>query len=188
MIIFLKHNQNTFSEFLKILFTYASQSEAICLMPSWQSYSHQARAVTQSSNTLQWRHNKRNGISNHQRLNCLVTHCSGTDQRKHQSPTSLVFVRGIHRWWVASPNNGPVPRKRFPFDDVIMRTHQRLWHSLATELTWGWVFFFCCPPFFRFSRDSWTALKLRSERSVFVWLGLFIWEIQQKKTTFASFK
>ena len=28
---------------------------------------------------------------------------SGTDGRKHQSSTSLVFVRGIHRWWVNSP-------------------------------------------------------------------------------------
>ena len=24
--------------------------------------------------------------------------CSGTDQRKHQSSASLIFVRGIHRW------------------------------------------------------------------------------------------
>ena len=26
------------------------------------------------------------------------TVCSVRDQRKHQSPASLVFVRGIHRW------------------------------------------------------------------------------------------
>ena len=29
---------------------------------------------------------------------------SGTDQRKHQSSASLVFVRGIHRWPVNSPH------------------------------------------------------------------------------------
>ena len=45
---------------------------------------------------------------------------SGTDQRKHQSSTSLAFVRGIHRWPVNSPHKGPVTRKMFPFDDVIM--------------------------------------------------------------------
>ena len=42
------------------------------------------------------------------------------DQRKHQSSASLMFVRGIHRWPVNSPHKGPVTRKMFPFDDVIM--------------------------------------------------------------------
>ena len=46
---------------------------------------------------------------------------SGADQRKHQSSASLAFVRGIHRWPVNSPHKWPVTRKRFPFDDVIMR-------------------------------------------------------------------
>ena len=47
--------------------------------------------------------------------------CSGADQRKHQSSTSLAFVRGIHRWPVNSPHKGPVTRKMFPFNDVIMK-------------------------------------------------------------------
>ena len=46
--------------------------------------------------------------------------CSGSDQRKHQSSASLAFVRGIHRWPVNSPHKGPVTRKMFPFEDVIM--------------------------------------------------------------------
>ena len=45
---------------------------------------------------------------------------SGSDQRKHQSSASLAFVRGIHRWPVNSPHKGPVTRKMFPVDDVIM--------------------------------------------------------------------
>ena len=45
---------------------------------------------------------------------------SGADQRKYQSSASLAFVRGIHRWPVNSPHKGPVTRKVFPFDDVIM--------------------------------------------------------------------
>ena len=45
---------------------------------------------------------------------------SGTHQRKHQSFTSLAFVRGIHRWPGNSPHKGPITRKMFPFDDVIM--------------------------------------------------------------------
>ena len=46
---------------------------------------------------------------------------SGADQRKHQSFASLALVRGIHLWPVNSPHKGPVTRKMFPFDYVIMR-------------------------------------------------------------------
>ena len=49
------------------------------------------------------------------------TVCPGADQRKHQSSASRACVWGIHRPPVNSPHRGPVTRKRFPFDDVIMR-------------------------------------------------------------------
>ena len=45
---------------------------------------------------------------------------SDADQRKHQSSASLAFVRGIHRGPVNSPHKGPITRKMFQFDDVIM--------------------------------------------------------------------
>ena len=45
---------------------------------------------------------------------------SGTDESKHQRSASLAFVWGIHRWPGNSPYKGPVTRKTFPFDDVIM--------------------------------------------------------------------
>ena len=47
--------------------------------------------------------------------------CSSVDQRKHQSSAPLAFVRRIHQWPVNSPHKGPVTRKMFPFDDVIMK-------------------------------------------------------------------
>ena len=50
--------------------------------------------------------------------------CSGADERKHKSSASPAFVRRIHRRPVNSPHKGPVTRKMFPFDYVIMR-HQR---------------------------------------------------------------
>ena len=71
-------------------------------------------------NSLQWRHNQCYGVSNHQRIDCFSTVCSRTDQRKHQSSMSLAFVRGIHRWPLNSPHKGPVTRKMFPFDDVML--------------------------------------------------------------------
>ena len=48
-----------------------------------------------------------------------LTVYSGTDE-KSQSSASLAFVRGIHRWPVNSPHKGPVTRKMFPIDDVIV--------------------------------------------------------------------
>ena len=45
---------------------------------------------------------------------------SGADQRKHQSPASMAFVRGIRRWPANSPHKGSATRKIFPFDDAIM--------------------------------------------------------------------
>ena len=47
--------------------------------------------------------------------------CSGPDQRKHQSSVSLTSVRGIHRQSMNYPHKGPVTRKMFSFDDVIMK-------------------------------------------------------------------
>ena len=72
--------------------------------------------------TLQWRHNEGDGAPNHRYLHCLFKRLfrHGTDQRKNQSFASLAFVWEIHRWPVNSPHKGPVTRKMFPFDDVIM--------------------------------------------------------------------
>ena len=72
------------------------------------------------SKSSRWRHNERDGVSNYRICIVCSAVCSGADQRKHQSSTSLAFVRGIHRWPVDSPHKGSVTRKIFPFDDVIM--------------------------------------------------------------------
>ena len=57
---------------------------------------------------------------------------SDADQRKHQSSASLAFVWGIHRGPVNSPHKGPVTRKMFPFDDVIMS----LWPCNSMSVNW----------------------------------------------------
>ena len=61
---------------------------------------------------------------------------SGADYRKHQISTSLAFVRGIHRWPVNSPHKGPVTRKMFPFDDVIMDSSS----AMSVDITFGSAF------------------------------------------------
>ena len=71
----------------------------------------------------------------------------GTDERKHQSSASLAFVRGIHRWPVNSPHKGPVTRKMFPFDDVIMNyspgNQSETHHHLASKHTPNLVWLVC---------------------------------------------
>ena len=71
-------------------------------------------------NTLQWRHNEHDSVSNHQPHDFYSTVYSDTGQRKHQSSASLAFVRIIHRGPVNSPHKWPVARKMLPFGDVIM--------------------------------------------------------------------
>ena len=70
--------------------------------------------------TLPWCHNGREGVSNTSLAIVYSTVYSIADARKHQSLASLDFVREIHRWAVNSPHKGPVTRKMFSVDDVIM--------------------------------------------------------------------
>ena len=54
--------------------------------------------------SLQWRHNERDGVSNHRRLDGLLYRlfkCTSNERR--QSSASLAFARGIHRWPVQIP-------------------------------------------------------------------------------------
>ena len=60
---------------------------------------------------------------------------SDADQRKHQSSASLASVWGIHRWPVNFPHKGPVTRKMFPFDDVIITI--KIMTLLPSQQNWN---------------------------------------------------
>ena len=70
--------------------------------------------------TLWWRHNDHDGVSNHQPHECLLN-CLF---RRRSKKTSKLRVTGLcvgnSPGPVNSPHKGPVTRKMFPFDDVIM--------------------------------------------------------------------
>ena len=83
-------------------------SFALCpirsMRPTWLLY------------TLQWRHNEHDSVSNHQRFGCLLSRYQAQIKEningglcKENSPVTGEF-----------PAKGPVTRKVFPFDDVIM--------------------------------------------------------------------
>ena len=70
--------------------------------------------------SLQWRHNERDGVSTHQPHECLLNRSF----RRRSKKTSKLCVTGLcagnSPWPVNSPSKGPLTRKKFPFDDVII--------------------------------------------------------------------
>ena len=77
--------------------------------------------------TLLWRHNWHDGVSNHQPHGCLLNRLF----RRRPKKTSKLRVTGLcvgnSPGPVNSPHEGPVTRKIFPFDDVIMI---HLWRNI----------------------------------------------------------
>ena len=72
--------------------------------------------------TLQWRHNERDGVSNHQPHDCCLNRLFKAQIKENtKAPRHWPFVRGIHWSPVNSPRKGTVTRKMLPFDDVIMK-------------------------------------------------------------------
>ena len=69
---------------------------------------------------LRWRHNDHDGVSNHQPHGCLLNRLF----RRRSKKTSKLRVTGLcvgnSPGPVNSAHKGPVTRKMFPFDDVIM--------------------------------------------------------------------
>ena len=63
---------------------------------------------------LQWRHNERDGVPNHIRLDCLLNRLFGRRPKK----ISKLRVTGLCEG--NSPHKWPVTRKMFQFDDAIM--------------------------------------------------------------------
>ena len=78
---------------------------------------------------LQWRHNERDGVSNHQRLHCLLN-CWIKENIKAPRHWSLwgEFAGGT----VNSPHKWPVTWKMFPLDDVIMLIAMKIFQSIAS--------------------------------------------------------
>ena len=90
--------------------------------------------------TLQWRHNGRDGVSNHRRLDCLLNRLFGCKSKK----TLKVRVHGLCEG--NSPVTGEFPAQRannakmLPLDDVIMIDDAITCHELYI-----WVCFVLFP-------------------------------------------
>ena len=69
---------------------------------------------------LHWRHNDHDGVSNHQHHGCLLNRLFRRRSKKTSKLRVTSLCVGNSPGPVNSPHNGPVTRKMFPFDDVIM--------------------------------------------------------------------
>ena len=70
--------------------------------------------------SLEWRHYERDGVSNHQPYDCLLNRLF----RRRSTKTSTLRVTGLCAGNSPGtgefPHKGPVTRKMFPFNDVII--------------------------------------------------------------------
>ena len=146
-------------------------------------------SISSSSSTLQLRHNGQDGVSNHQPHDCLLNRLF----KRRSKKTSKLRATGLRAGNspgtgspVNSPHKGPVTRKMFPFDDVIMLAAVVVAEPVATatvaavtvamaiacHFTFNWTQFDCilnkC-----FGYLSNTCLDIKSEEaskwSVVVW-------------------
>ena len=89
---------------------------------------------------LQWLHNKRNGVSIRQPHECLLNRLF----RRRSKKTSNLLITGLCEGnppvTGGSPHQGPITRKMFPFDEVIMTTHSAYGvdYNLHPLKTRGW--------------------------------------------------
>ena len=82
---------------------------------------HEYRACEPTSLPLQWRHNERDGVSNHQPHDCLLNRLFRRRSKKTAKLCATGLCAGNSPVTGEFPAQRPVTRKMlFPFDDVIM--------------------------------------------------------------------
>ena len=91
--------------------------------------------------SIQWRHNERDGVSNHQPCYCLLNRLFRRRSKKTSNLRVTGLCAGNSSVTVEFPTQRPVTRKQFPFDDVIMswekifpccfKFHRRLFPSVS---------------------------------------------------------
>ena len=114
----------------------------ICGDYVYSVFALQPRGLRDLVEPLQWRHNERDGVSNHQRSDYLLKRLCIADQRKHQSCALLAYARGIHRWPVNSPHKVPVTGKMYPLDNIIMR--RSILIQIVTRSNLRDLYLVCC--------------------------------------------
>ena len=115
---------------------------------------------------LRWRHNDHTGVSNHQPHGCLLNRLFRLRSKKTSKLRVTGLCAGNSPGPVNSPHKGPVTRKMFPFDDVIMHGHI---HGRSWKYLGHWYY---SPP--NWCQISWITQILHGHRFFIrakAWLG-----------------
>ena len=86
----------------------------------WKCYISIAFMKFEHNCSLHWYHNDHDGVSNHQPHGCLLNRIFGRRSKKTSKLRVTGHCAGNSPGPVNSLHKGPVTRKMFPFDDVIM--------------------------------------------------------------------
>ena len=100
--------------------------------------------VSSGHPTLHWRHNDHDDVSNHQPHGCLLNRLFRRRSKKTTKLRVTGLCMGTSPGPVNSPHKGPVTRKMFPFDDVIMK--QLSWKFQLSTFFLGWHDFWANAP------------------------------------------
>ena len=101
-------------------------------LPDWWSNStHWMGWLFLAIFSLQWRHNEPDGVSNHQFHDCLLNRLFRRRSKKTSKLRVTDLCEGNSPMTGEFPHKGPVTRKMFPFDDVIM-----WWFTLIPFDSW----------------------------------------------------
>ena len=98
-----------------------------------------SKQILRQIRLLQWRHNDHDGVSNHQPHGCILNRLFRRRLKKTSKHRVTGHCAGNSPGPVNSPHKGPVTRKIFPFDDVIM--HQE--RTIREYITKGTYFGMC---------------------------------------------
>ena len=100
-----------------------NESQHSCVgNPRHPTLQGQPMARSGRSLSLQWRYIEREGVPNHRRPYCLLNRLFRRRSRKASTLRVTGLCDGNPPMTGGFPHKGPVTRKMFPFDDVIMRS------------------------------------------------------------------
>ena len=103
--------KNKHKHVISSIFYYIYNGKILCIVSS---------LPIGNDDTLQWRHDGPDGVSNHQPHECLLKRLFRRRSKKTSKLRVTGLCAGIHR------SQRPVTRNMFPFDDVIMTKHKNL--------------------------------------------------------------
>ena len=139
------------------------------------------------SHTLHWRYNERHSVSNHGPLDCLLNRMSRRRWKKIPKLRVTGLCDGIPPV-TGDPHKGPVTRKMFPLDDVIVRMQCNcavLSKWLTTQVLGQCFHIFCPRKYHEKARislsDSWYFSRRPYARNISN--GLNYWNVDESDAT-----